>query len=243
MNEQDCCRNTGTINILVVDDDKTLCGMLKDILSSEKNLNVTSAHDGLDAIEKIKRKNFDLVLSDLMMPGADGIEVLKTAKMINSSVHVIIITGFSSLETAMEAMRKGAYDYITKPFKLEEIKIAVQNACEKIELLRQNQCLLDKLRLAYEELESIKRSRRDMNASSEADDEEVQKGLAKLEDTLSLPIITSDLPPSYYLRRRRTDRGYVLIELEKLGKLRDEGVLTEKEFQSCKHRFLSEIEQ
>lgn len=235
--------DTATIDMLVVDDDRSLCTMLGDFLSGDKKLRVTSAYDGLEAIARIREKHFDLVLSDLMMPGADGIEVLKAAKKINAGVHVIIITGFSSLETAMEAMRKGAYDYITKPFKLEEIKIAVQNACEKIELLRQNQCLLEKLRCAYEELESIKRARGEIEEPWIEEHEEVQKGLAKADDTLTLPLITGDLPPSYYLRRRRTDRGYVLVELEKLGKLRDEGVLTEKEFQSCKHRFLSDIEK
>lgn len=243
MNGKDDCRDTATIDILVVDDDRSLCTMLADFLSGENNLRVTSAYDGLEAIARIREKHFDLVLSDLMMPGADGMEVLKAAKKVNSGVHVIIITGFSSLETALEAMRKGAYDYITKPFKLEEIRIAVQNACEKIELLRQNQCLLDKLRRAYEELESIKRSRGKTDTSCIEENDCVQKGLAKIDDTLTLPLITGDLPPSYYLRRRRTDRGYVLVELEKLGKLRDEGVLTEKEFQSCKHRFLSDIEQ
>lgn len=95
------------IDLLIVDDDKMLCEMLEDMLSQEAKVRVVSANNGLDAIKKIRSKNFDLILTDLMMPGANGIEVLKTAKEVDEGAHVIIITGFASLETAMEAIRKG----------------------------------------------------------------------------------------------------------------------------------------
>ncbi len=142
------------IDILIVDDDKTFCKMLEDMLSREEHLKVTSTTDGLDATKKIKEKKFDLILTDLMMPGADGMEVLRVAKETDENVHVILVTGYASLETAMEAIKKGAYDYITKPFKLEEIKVAVQNACEKIQLIRQNQELVDSLTQAHDDIES-----------------------------------------------------------------------------------------
>ncbi len=230
------------INILIVDDDKMLCKMLEDVLSQEAKLIITSANDGRDAIEIIKGRNFDLILTDLMMPGADGIEVLKVAKEVDEGVHVIIITGFASLETAMEAIRKGAYDYITKPFKLDEIKIAVQNACEKIRLLRQNQTLVENLKQAYEELDTLKKSREELNVKVEKINQSMDERQERLaENIIGLQTVPGDLPVSYYLRRRRTDKACVLMELEKLGKLRDEEILTEEEFQVCKNRFLSEI--
>ncbi len=230
------------INILIVDDDKMLCKMLEDVLSQEEKLIITSTNDGRDAIEKIKGRNFDLILTDLMMPGADGIEVLKVAKEVDEGVHVIIITGFASLETAMEAIRKGAYDYITKPFKLDEIKIAVQNACEKIRLLRQNQTLIENLKQAYKELDTLKKSREELSVKVEKINQSMDESQERLaENIIGLQTVPSDLPVSYYLRRRRTDKACVLMELEKLGKLRDEDILTEEEFRVCKNRFLSEI--
>jgi len=145
------------LTILIVDDDKMLCEMLEDAFTREEKLKITLAYNGLDAINRIKEEKFDLILTDLMMPGANGIEVLNIAKEVDENVHVIIITGFASLETAMEAIKKGAYDYITKPFKLAEIKIAVQNACEKIRLLRQNEALINNLKQAYQELDALKK--------------------------------------------------------------------------------------
>jgi DNA-binding response OmpR family regulator len=230
------------ISTLIVDDDKTLCKMLEDLLSKDAHLNIISAHDGLDATKKIKEKKFDLILTDLMMPGADGMEVLKTAKEVDENAHVIIITGFASLETAMEAVRKGAYDYITKPFKLEEIKLAVQNACEKIRLVRQNEFLIDSLKQAHEELEALQESRDALNVEVDTINGKMEERQEKLaENIVNLQTLPSGLPPSYYLRRRRNDKGYVLVEIEKLGKLRAEGILTEEEFQSCKNKFLRGI--
>ena len=223
------------IAVLIVDDDKTLCKMLEDMLSREADLEVTSAHDGLEATEKIRKEKFDLILTDLMMPGVDGIEVLKTAKEVDENVHVVIVTGFASLETAMEAIKKGAYDYITKPFRLDEIKVVVQNACEKIRLLRYNQELLNNLKQAYEDIEALQEYSDRLSEKAGNINENM---LERQESSISLQTFSSGLPPSYYLRRRRSDKGYVLVELEKLGKLRAEGVLTEEEFQTCKNKFM-----
>jgi DNA-binding NtrC family response regulator len=230
------------LNILIVDDDRMLCETLRDIFAKEESLKITSSYNGVDAIQKIKERQFDLVLTDLRMPGADGIEVLKIAKEINQEAHVVIMTGFASLETAMEAIKKGAYDYITKPFKLDEIKIAVQNACEKIRLLRQNRTLIANLNHVYQELDNLKKSRNvpemRMPAISKKMDE-IRDRVA--EDIIGLQTLPTGLPAVHYLQKRRTDKRYVLVELEKLGKLREEGIITEEEFLSCKTKFLNEI--
>jgi len=232
----------GKIDMLIVDDDKGLCEMLDDMFSQETEIGVTSTNNGLDAIEEIRGKNFDLILTDLMMPGANGIEVLKTAKEIDEGVHVIIITGFASLETAMDAIRKGAYDYITKPFKLDEIRIVVQNACEKIRLLRENQALIENLEQAYQELKTLKSSREELSERVEKINQRMDENQERIaENIIGLQTLPTGLPASHYLRRRRTDKGYVLVELEKLGKLRDEGILNDEEFLTCKNKFLGEI--
>ena len=122
--------------ILIVDDDKTLLSALKTVLDHENH--VTICNDGNKAIELCKNEKFDLIITDLMMPGASGLEVLTESRKMDPDILVVLITGFASLETAVQAIREGAYDYITKPFKLDEIRIIVNNAREKIRLIREN---------------------------------------------------------------------------------------------------------
>jgi len=119
-------------NILIIDDDKTIADILKDLLSETERRNaVDVCYDGLAAVENLQKNVYDLVIVDLVMPRIGGLDVLKYAKKINPDVIVIIITGYASLETAIMAIKEGAYDYIRKPCKLEEIKIAVENAIDK----------------------------------------------------------------------------------------------------------------
>ena len=112
-----------SIRSVIVDDDKTIGEILKELVSRE-HTSVDVFSDGFEAIEFVKRQPVDIVITDLMMPGIGGLEVLRQAKITNPHVVVIIITGHASLETAIEAVREGAYDYIKKPFKLEEMGIA-----------------------------------------------------------------------------------------------------------------------
>jgi YesN/AraC family two-component response regulator len=240
--EKDYVSFNEEIRVLIVDDDKRLCEVLEDIFAKEETLKIFSVHNGIEAIEKINESKFDLILTDLKMPGANGIEVLKAAKEVDESIHVIIITGFASLETAMEAIKKGAYDYITKPFKLDEIKIVINNACEKIRLVRENHALVEYLKQAYQELDTFKKTRDTLSIC----DDKINTGIDTLQETIEdrvnwLQTLSDGLPPTHYLRRRRSDKGHVLIELEKLGKLRDKGILNEEEFLACKNRFISQI--
>ncbi|MFQ5329564.1 MAG: sigma-54-dependent transcriptional regulator [Thermodesulfobacteriota bacterium] len=131
--------------ILVIDDDNWIRDVLRDFLSG-KGFEVEVVNNGGSALETFKRKGFDIVLVDLKMPGISGIEVLKSLKQLDNDVIVIIMTGYASLETAMQAIKEGAYDYLTKPFQLEELEIAVQNACEKVVLRRQQRMFVDELR-------------------------------------------------------------------------------------------------
>ncbi|MBT9132906.1 MAG: Response regulator PleD [Firmicutes bacterium] len=89
-----------------------------------------------EALEKVKDTAFEVVITDLMMPGINGIEILRKVKKVNSDISVIIITGYATVETAVEAMKEGAYDYLSKPFNLAEIKITVDRAVERQTLIR-----------------------------------------------------------------------------------------------------------
>jgi DNA-binding NtrC family response regulator len=133
------------IKILVVDDDEIVREVIISLLSSE-GYAVRSAKDGLDAIKILKMENINLVITDLRMPGADGIEVLKEALKMDPDRAVIILTAYGTLDTALKAIREGAYDYMTKPFKMEEMIIRVNNAYERTLLVIKMRTLVKSLR-------------------------------------------------------------------------------------------------
>ncbi len=116
--------------ILIVDDDREMCNLLSQTLST-LGYETTHAHDGLQALDQIKKGQFNIVLLDLMLPGPGGIETLKRIREQQTGLEVIILTAHSSLETAIEALRLGAYDYLTKPFSISAVRSAVKRATEK----------------------------------------------------------------------------------------------------------------
>lgn len=116
--------------IIVIDDDFKICNNLKEILRNEGHdvECFTSAYRGLKQIED---KNFDIAIIDLIMPEIDGIELLSEIKRKKPNIQVIMITAFATIENAVAAMKKGAADYISKPFKLNEIQVAVKRVLEE----------------------------------------------------------------------------------------------------------------
>ena len=134
----------GDRKILVVEDDPILRRFVTDVLK-RKGCAVTSAENGLSALEEIDKKQFHLVISDLKMQGMDGLELLAKIKKMVPSTEVIIITAFGSVSTAVEAMKKGAFDYITKPVELEELDIVVDRVFEHQKLLDENRFLKQEL--------------------------------------------------------------------------------------------------
>ncbi|HXV21854.1 MAG TPA: response regulator [Desulfuromonadales bacterium] len=122
-----------TPNILVVDDDPELRENIREILD-DASFAVTVAANGEDALDCLKRQAFDVILLDLIMPGLSGKEVLPLIKRQSPSAKVIMITAFATIENAVSAMRKGADDYLTKPFKVDELLTAVRRCLEEARL-------------------------------------------------------------------------------------------------------------
>ena len=111
--------------ILIIDDEKAICNTLKEILSYEK-YEVDIANDGAEGIKKAETGNYDLVLSDIKMPKMDGIEVLQKLQEMNPDLPVVMISGHGTIDTAVDALKKGAYDYISKPPDLNRMLIICQ---------------------------------------------------------------------------------------------------------------------
>ncbi|MFZ5993397.1 MAG: sigma-54-dependent transcriptional regulator [Thermodesulfobacteriota bacterium] len=124
-------------SILIVDDEKNYLIVLKELLS-EENYEVVTAENAPQALEIFKESDFDLVLTDMKMPNMDGIELLENIRSVNSEIPVIVMTAYATVEKAVKAMKKGAFDYVTKPFQNEELKITVRKAIDLYKLKREN---------------------------------------------------------------------------------------------------------
>ncbi len=147
----------GKTRMLVVDDDSDLRLTLCEYLET-RNFIVTSARNGSEAISLLQSRKFtfDMIFTDLVMPpGPDGMEVLKVAKELNPFCYVVVMTGYSSIETAIESIRCGAFDYLAKPFKLAQIEIVANRILEYLNLIDDNKRLSAKLALVTEKSTTI----------------------------------------------------------------------------------------
>ena len=116
--------------VLVVDDDEGIRDALSEYLAT-LDYNVVTAVDGEDALNKYSKGDFEIILADLMMPNVDGMDLLKRIRDVDEDVMFLMITGHPSIGTAVESINRGADDYITKPFHLEDVKIRLNKALEK----------------------------------------------------------------------------------------------------------------
>ena len=130
--------------VLVVDDDQANLDSVARIFQRE-GLETLTAHNGTEALELLRRPEVSVMVTDLMMPGMDGQELLKAARTIRPDVEVVLMTAYGTVETAVAAMKDGAYDFITKPLKRHALVKAVQKALEKHDLTAENRVLKAKL--------------------------------------------------------------------------------------------------
>ena len=224
--------------ILVVDDDPEMCQLLEEALRGAGHA-VTCFQDPRAALAHLDGEAAELLVTDLRMPFLDGLSLMREARHRHPDLLSIVVTGYATLETAVEALRAGAYDLLMKPLNLEEVRTAVRNAAERVHLARENHRLMGQLAASLGELEELQ-SLRGMierrgghlsrgGRSAEAPD------AGELALLPSLPGAAS--PPEV----RRRERGEVFDQLERLGGLRRASVITEDEFQRKKQKLLERI--
>ena len=132
------------MKVLIVDDERAIRNSLKEILSDE-GYEADTAEDGLDAIRKVEKEKFDVIFCDIKMPGMDGIEVLDKLVEMGVDSAVVMISGHGDIDTAVECIKKGAFDFVQKPLDLNRILITVKNASERQTLATQNKVLKKKV--------------------------------------------------------------------------------------------------
>ncbi len=127
--------------ILIVDDEKDMLALLRRMIAEERDLEVITENDPARAVERFRTQPVEVVITDLKMPGMDGIALLEAVKKIQPKTAVIVLTAFATIETAVEATQKGAFDYITKPFRQERILLTVDKAMQWQAMVRENLAL------------------------------------------------------------------------------------------------------
>ena len=170
--------------VLIADNDRLIQDVMRSLLSKEGYV-VVLASDGVDALKILKTENISLVIAALKMSGVNGIEILKYALRINPDTAVVILTTFVNLESTLEAVKEGAYDYLTKPFKAEEIAFLVEKAYKRSILINENKELLQYLRDTYQDMEVIK-------TAAQSNNPEITLGMIeRMERLKTLNVLTS----------------------------------------------------
>lgn len=132
--------------ILIVDDEPDMLKLLSMIIKEKTPYDVTTTNNPLEALDLAKKGGFDLVIADLKMPGLDGIELLDAIKHVDEEIPVVIVTAFATVESAAEAIQKGGFDFITKPFRKEQILFTIDKAMKWLKLHRENKLLKEQLK-------------------------------------------------------------------------------------------------
>jgi two-component system response regulator AtoC len=204
----------GMVHILAVDDDAVACLLLQEVLEKE-GYRVSTATSGQEAIRLARDVPFDLAIVDIRMPEVSGIDVLKALKRINAQMPVLMTTAYSSMHTTIEAIRQGAYDYLSKPCKIEELTITVKRALEQYKLRQENQYFRQELREKYK-FENIVGTTQPML--------EVYKTVARLVDSKATVLIQGEsgtgkelIARAIHFNGARAELPFVAVECASLA--------------------------
>ena len=202
------------VRVLVVDDDEITCNLLEEVLSKE-GYAVDKALNGREAIEKGEKKSYGVVLSDIRMLEVDGMEVLRAYRQRSPETIIIMMTAFGSIETAIRAIKEGAYDYVSKPFKLDEIKLTIQRSLEQKRLVEENIHYRQELITKYKLENIVGRSPQML---------QVYKTIARVAESRSTVLITGEsgtgkelIARAIHFNSPRSSRPFVAVDCSSLA--------------------------
>ncbi|HPI92915.1 MAG TPA: response regulator [Deltaproteobacteria bacterium] len=200
------------VSAAIVDDEDEVLDLIEQILK-EEGLRTRRFHQAEEVLDVIDAESFDIIISDLMLPGLTGLELLDALHKKGIGIPFVLITGYASLDTAIEAVNRGAFSFIKKPFNIEEIRIVVQR-------LRQRQDLLEEISRLKKQVELL------------------QSRLAK---EVGGDVTGTALPPVMQPLHGASDMSKAFAAIEYLGRLKADGLITEKEFGDYKGSILKRI--
>jgi CheY-like chemotaxis protein len=220
------------VRVLIVDDDDLCRGLIRDAVEIDE-IELHLASDGLEALSIIEKHVIDVLITDLNMPGMDGLELINHARQVHPNMLSILITGFGSLESAIQAIQQGAYDYVQKPFSIERIAVVARNAIEKARILREKSKLLRELETAYQNLKLL-----EMQSGGVEDVESKRSGLSPSKDAFY--VFSQQALPLFYYDSPVPSSSHLLSQLERLNELKRSGGISDDEFSALKQRIIKQ---
>ncbi len=220
------------VRVLVADDDEVFLEILAETVE-QADAAVELAPDGLAALEQLSAGDFDLLISDLNMPRMDGLTLLRQVRTFYPHILCILITGFGSLESAIQALRLGAYDYIQKPFMMEQVGVTIRNAVDRVKAFKERAGLL----LEIEKLQRKVCSLEGREFGGNGDD---NSGLLPGDPFRADPARSSR--PDAFLEKPLGNANRAIAAFEALKGLKREGIISDPELDRLKKLIVSRIE-
>lgn len=175
------------LRVLIVDDDDAFRAALTEFLQI-RGRQTRSCKDGCEALKVLQedKEPYDVVITDLIMPSVGGLEVIRAARERHPETQVVVITGFASLETAIDSMRHGAFDYVAKPFKLIEVDLIVEKIGDRKKLKSENQKLSERVQSLYTRLDLLKDNRSKLDKFIAETTQQLEQHAHQIDECLDL---------------------------------------------------------
>jgi CheY-like chemotaxis protein len=220
------------VRVLVADDDEVFLEILAETVE-QADAAVELAPDGLAAIELLAASDFDILISDLNMPRMDGLTLLRQVRTFYPHILCILITGFGSLESAIQALRLGAYDYIQKPFMMEQVGVTIRNAVDRVKAYKERAGLLL-------EIENLQRRICSLEGRQSGHDGGYETPGVSIGGHLQAEL--SKFRPDAFLEKPLGNPNRAISALEALKGLKRDGIISDSELDRLKQLIVSRIE-
>ncbi len=220
------------VRVLVADDDEVFLEILAETVE-EAGGAVELAPDGVTALERLSARDFDILITDLNMPRMDGLTLLRQVRTLYPHILSILITGFGSLESAIEALRLGAYDYIQKPFMVEQVAVTIRNAIDRVKGYKERAALLREIEELHRKIYLLE--------GKHYPEHEVYDSSGNLLSGALLAHLSGSRPDTF-LEKPQDNPNRAIAALEALKGLKREGVISEAELGKLKQLIINRIE-